>query len=128
MIRPEFDAAKAAGELSANFGKVPILTVDGVKIGQSTAICRFLAREFGMMGANAVEAGIIDSLCEQKRDINDMYQKIRAIKDADEKAAAMDKWFSETLAEQPQLVERPLARRRLDLACGHHLLPVPRRA
>lgn len=109
IIRPEFDAAKASGALNANFGKVPILTVDGAKIGQSQPIYRFLAREFGMMGGNAVEAAIIDALCEQKRDINDMYQKIRAMKDEAEKTAAMDKWFAETLPEQLQLIERSLA-------------------
>jgi len=109
IIRPEFDAAKASGELAANFGKVPILTVDGVKVGQSMAINRFLAREFGMMGANAIEAALIDALCEQKKDINDKYQKIRAIQVADEKAAAMDKWFAETLPEELQAVERALA-------------------
>ncbi|CAJ1337766.1 unnamed protein product, partial [Effrenium voratum] len=35
--RPEFDAMKAAGALDSSLGKVPLLEVDGAKIGQSKA-------------------------------------------------------------------------------------------
>eukprot|EP00913_Durusdinium_trenchii_P015142 g14203.t1 len=60
--RPEFDAMKAAGQLDSSLGKVPLLEVDGAKIGQSKAIERFLAKELGMMGSNSVEVPHIDSI------------------------------------------------------------------
>ena len=47
----EFDAAKASGELDASGGKVPLLTVDGGKIGQSKAIERYLAKALGLAGS-----------------------------------------------------------------------------
>ena len=50
--RPEFDAMKAEGKLDKSLGKVPLLEVDGQQIGQSKAIERFLAKEFGMMLAS----------------------------------------------------------------------------
>lgn len=106
--RPEFDAAKAAGELDAALGKVPILEVDGVKIGQSKAIERFLARELGFMGGSAVEAAQVDQLAETVRDIKDAYQKVRGLKDEDEKKAAMEKWFAEDLPNWAKLAEKSL--------------------
>merc|ERR1719265_808297 len=56
MKRPEFDAAKASGELDASQGKVPLLTVDGTgKICQSKAIERYLSRALGLAGSNDIE-------------------------------------------------------------------------
>jgi len=106
--RPEFDAAKAAGELHASLGKVPYLEVDGVRIGQSKAIERFLARAFGLMGATEIEGAHIDQLCETVRDIKDAYQKVRGIKDEEEKKAGMEKWFKEDLPGLVMLAEKSL--------------------
>jgi len=50
VIRKEFDAAKANGELDAGMGKVPLLEIDGLKIPQSKAIERYVAKKYGMMG------------------------------------------------------------------------------
>ena len=75
--RPEFDDMKAKGLLDVSLGKVPLLEVDGAQIGQSKAIERFLATQFGMMGSTPVEAGQVDQLCETVRDIKDAYQKVR---------------------------------------------------
>jgi glutathione S-transferase len=48
--------------------RVPILYIDGEpKIGQSKAIERFLAKQFGLYGANDVEGGQIDMLGEHVR-------------------------------------------------------------
>jgi glutathione S-transferase len=70
--RPEFEAAKASGELDASLGKVPLLYVDGVKIGQSKAIERYLANTFHLMGSTPIEAAHIDQLCENVRDVMDV--------------------------------------------------------
>ena len=99
IIRKEFDEAKAAGELKPSMGQVPLLEVDGVKIGQSKAIERFLAKRFGFAGSSDVEEAIVDALCETIRDGKDTYQKKRSIADADEKKAAMEKYFAEELPE-----------------------------
>ncbi len=43
------------------YQKIPVLEIDGGKytIAQSKAIERFLARRFGMFGANDIEGGLI---------------------------------------------------------------------
>ncbi|KAH8071490.1 glutathione transferase [Aureococcus anophagefferens] len=87
-----FDAAKEAGELDAGIGKVPILEVDGVKVGQSKAIARYVASKYGFAGASAIEAFKIDCLCEHVVDIKATYQKVKG--DGDEAKA---KYFGETL-------------------------------
>lgn len=92
MSRVEFDEAKAAGTFSAGMGRIPILEVDGVQIAQSKAIERFIAQSTGMMGANPVQAAHIDMQLENLRDVKDMYQKAKR---AEDKEAAMKKWFGE---------------------------------
>ena len=75
--RPEFDAAKAAGKLDANLGRLPLLEVDGQVFGQSKTIERFVAKRVGMMGANDLEAAQIDCICEHLRDCKDKYMKAK---------------------------------------------------
>ena len=77
MQRPEFDAAKAAGKLDANLGRLPLLEVDGQVFGQSKTIERFVAKRVGMMGSNAVEEAQIDCVCEHLRDCKDKYMKAK---------------------------------------------------
>merc|ERR1712086_978267 len=48
MKREEFDAAKASGELKMSGDKLPLLVVDGVEIGQSKAIERYIATIGGL--------------------------------------------------------------------------------
>merc|ERR1719486_1043995 len=75
--RPEFDAARAAGKLDANLGRLPLLEADGKVFGQSKTIERFVAKRVGMMGANAVEEAQIDCICEHLRDCKDKYMKAK---------------------------------------------------
>ena len=145
--RPEFDAAKAAGDLDAGLGRLPILEYprprrtlpsrnpvhvvaasteyprrgrgvaaaglrwrppprnihvaavaairrgdrhgmtdqprryNGAKIGQSKTIERFVAGETGMNGDGPVEAALVDAMCENIRDVKDMYQKAKTADD-----------------------------------------------
>jgi len=106
--RPEFDEMKAKGQLDASMGKVPLLEVNGVKIGQSKAIERFLASQLGMMGSSPTEAAQVDQLGETVRDIKDAYQKARGIQDEAEKKTAIDKWFAEDLPNYMSLAEKSL--------------------
>lgn len=72
---PGFMAAKGSGELQANLDRAPILIVDGVPIGQSAAIERFLARHVGLHGANEVEAALVDCFVEHIRDLKELHSK-----------------------------------------------------
>lgn len=96
--RPEFDAAKATGALDAGLGKVPILHVGTVKLAQSKAIERYVAKRFGFMGQTDLDAALIDAACEHERDAKDQYQKVRATPEAD-KPAAMTNFFDATLPD-----------------------------
>jgi glutathione S-transferase len=103
MKRPEFDAAKASGELAASGGKVPLLTVDGTgKIGQSKAIERYLSRALGLAGSSDLEAAQIDAIAETVRDIKDSYQKAKG--DAETK----EKFFAEDMPAALGLLEASL--------------------
>ncbi|XP_015519130.1 glutathione S-transferase-like [Neodiprion pinetum] len=46
---------------SMPFGQVPVLEIDGKKINQSTAIARYLAKQFGIAGKDDWEAMEIDA-------------------------------------------------------------------
>ena len=79
---------------------MPLLTVDGEKIGQSKAIERYLAKALGLAGSSDVEAGQIDALCETVRDIKDSYQK------ANGDAATKKNIFAEDLLAALGLMEK----------------------
>lgn len=51
------------------FGKVPVLEVDGKKIGQSAAICRYLAKQCGLAGKDDWEALEIDATVDTIHDL-----------------------------------------------------------
>ena len=92
LKQDEFLSDKAAGLPAASLGKVPVLEVNGVKIPQSKAIERYVARKFGFMGANDEEAACIDAFSEHDRDAKDMYQKAK-------KEGTVDKFFAVTFPE-----------------------------
>jgi len=66
---------------SWTFEKLPELEVDGSKIAQSKAIERFLARRFGLMGSNDVEAARVDMFGEQIRDTVTAWYPVREDKE-----------------------------------------------
>ncbi|XP_063977327.1 uncharacterized protein LOC135162608 [Diachasmimorpha longicaudata] len=57
------------------FGQTPVLEVDGKKIHQSTAICRYLAKQFGLAGKDDWENLEIDAAVDT---IHDLRLKIGA--------------------------------------------------
>jgi len=75
------DRKFADDKANATFEKLPELEVDGVKIAQSKAIERFLARRFGLMGSNDVEAARVDMFSEQIRDMVTDWYKVREDKE-----------------------------------------------
>ena len=86
ISRPAFDELKQCGALVASMNKLPMLTVEGVSIGQSKAIERYVAKRFGFMGSTDLEGAQIDAICEHIRDMKDGYKKAKA-------AATLDEWW-----------------------------------
>lgn len=67
------------------FGQMPVLEIDGKQYAQSTAICRYLGRKYGLAGANDEEAFEIDQNVEFLNDIRASaasvhYEKDEAVK------------------------------------------------
>jgi glutathione S-transferase len=108
MAAPEFKEAKESGRLVANLGRAPIMSIEGQgEIGQSKAMERFVARQYGMFGATEFEACKIDAIAEHCRDINDAkrtkgFSRFSQKSDED-KAAARTEWFETDL---PSWLER----------------------
>ncbi|RCN49312.1 glutathione S-transferase protein [Ancylostoma caninum] len=50
------------------FGQIPVLEVDGKQLAQSLAICRYLARQFGLAGKSPFDEAVVDSLADQHSD------------------------------------------------------------
>jgi glutathione S-transferase len=74
--------------------RLPILEVDGIAIGQSKSIERFVAKKYGFVGVDDLETAQIDMIDEHMRDIKDAYKKVRdGISDEAAKSAAVDKFF-----------------------------------
>ena len=45
-------------------GQMPVLEVDGVKLGQSMTIARFLANKFNLAGSTPLEKGQADMIID----------------------------------------------------------------
>ncbi|CAD6195769.1 unnamed protein product [Caenorhabditis auriculariae] len=69
------------------FGQVPVLEVDGVKIPQSLAIARYLARKFGYAGETPEEEALVDAFADQFKDfyvqIHDFYYRAGGFEQGD---------------------------------------------
>ena len=53
------------------FGKLPVMEYDGMKMCQSLAISRFLAREHGLAGKDSKESALADMYAECASDLMD---------------------------------------------------------
>lgn len=50
-------------------GQMPVLDIDGKKLHQSKAICRFLAKKFNLYGKDEFEAHEIDAVVDSVDDM-----------------------------------------------------------
>uniref|UniRef100_A0A8R1ERI2 glutathione transferase n=1 Tax=Caenorhabditis japonica TaxID=281687 RepID=A0A8R1ERI2_CAEJA len=50
------------------FGQLPVLYVDGKPLGQTYAIARYLAKQFGLAGKTSIEETEVDALADQFKD------------------------------------------------------------
>lgn len=78
-------------------GQIPVLEVDGVKLPQSLAIARFLAKQFQLAGKDNFEQAIVDAVLDTIGDLCDEYGPIREEPDAVKQQADMKKFFKEGL-------------------------------
>lgn len=76
IVRAEMDADSAKGVFDANMGRLPMLKADGLEVGGSKAIYRYIATTYGLNGSNASEAATIDSLCGLVGDISEAFGKM----------------------------------------------------
>jgi glutathione S-transferase len=105
----QFKELKAAGTFASNLDRLPALEVDGVMIGQSKTCERFVAKHVGMAGTNPLEEGLIDAVCEHKRDLRDAYQPANKMeKGSEERAAAEKKYFEEDMPAFLEKVDKAL--------------------
>lgn len=91
---------------SANCGRVPLIRHNGVDIGQSGAIQRYIAKITGALGANDLEAAQIEAIDETVKEIKGAYFGLSGgypgpHKEEDEKKRGelLDLWFN-TAAEE----------------------------
>ena len=85
----------------APLGQLPFVEItengNTLKIGQSMAISRHLARRFGLAGANEVEQTVADMYAEQVLDLLNEFIKVHFEKDEARKKELVEKLHSETL-------------------------------
>jgi len=76
---------------------LPVLEVDGKQIGQSMAIARFVAREGGLYGKNAVEQALVDSVVDVVTDLREKGVSLNFAPDGPAKEAALKEFLDKTL-------------------------------
>ena len=77
-----------------SFDQVPLLEIDGLKLGQSRTIVRYISRKYGLSGDGEAEEALVDMYGEHVRDIKDSFFKVRFAPQADR-----DKWYHTDLPE-----------------------------
>ncbi|XP_022112172.1 S-crystallin SL11-like [Acanthaster planci] len=87
--------------------QVPVLEVDGRMFGQSKAILRYLAKEFGLYGKTNIETAFIDQAIDM---VEDIWAPFNAIFTAPlgSKAEKVEKFLAETVPKVYQALERLL--------------------
>lgn len=96
LEREEWPALKP----STPFGQVPMLEVDDLKIAQTTAIYRYLARKFGYAGATLEEDARLDMIVECLKDMLQSVMKVMFEKDEAKKPELKKDLVENTLPQQ----------------------------
>uniref|UniRef100_A0A914DCF6 Glutathione S-transferase n=1 Tax=Acrobeloides nanus TaxID=290746 RepID=A0A914DCF6_9BILA len=89
------------------FGRVPVLEIDGVMLPESHAIGRYLAKNFGLVGADDLEAAQIDALLSHfeeffKESIEPMLAMMAGFKEGDKDKFYNEKFLPDTAKELPK--------------------------
>ena len=86
-------------------GQVPVLEVDGVKIPQSTAIARFLAKRFNLAGKTDVEQAQVDVVVDTIQDLFHAFLPIIREQDETKKKELIAKFVGEDLEKHLKNLE-----------------------
>ena len=88
-------------------GQLPVLSYNGVEIGQSMTICRYLANEFGLAGKTNLERARSDMIVDC---VSDIYNKfVTAVTAPEDKKAELEAIFdNETVPSGLDLFEKLL--------------------
>merc|ERR1712088_842281 len=92
---------------SLPFGQLPVLEVDGDMIGQSMAIARFLANQYGIAGSSNLVKAVVDVM----NDVQDAMYGTFFEKDEKVKAEKTKKVKEETIPNSLANLEKVLERR-----------------
>jgi len=96
----------AALKPSLPFGQLPILEYEGTTISQSMAIARFLAREYGLAGQNALEEAKIDETVDAITDFQNALYATHFERDEEVKKEKLKKVLEETIPQTLRLEKR----------------------
>merc|ERR1711976_1004296 len=88
-----------AMEPDCPFNGLPMLEVDGKKLGQSGTILRYLGKELGLAGSNSMEAAQIDAMADTVTDVREKPIPFFFEKDEEKKKTELQKAFTETVPE-----------------------------
>ena len=90
---------------SMPLGQMPVLEVDGVKLPQSMAIARFLAKQFGLAGKDNLEQAKVDVIVDASIDIAMKFLPIFFEADETKKSDGMAEFFADELPKHLQNLE-----------------------
>lgn len=86
-------------------GQVPVLEIDGIKLPQSTAIARFLAKQLNLAGKGSLEEAKVDAVADTVSDLINAFVLVRHEPDPTRQKDMMDKFRNEELPKQLQNLE-----------------------
>ena len=89
-----------------NMDRLPLFVYDGVTIGQSKTIERFVAKKTGFMGTSDIDEALIDMITEHVRDIKQKYNDSKAGKSGEDLAAAKAAFIATELPVWAQKLEK----------------------
>ena len=90
----------------AEFGQLPVLEIDGLKLVESRSISRYLCQKFGYYPADIVSTYWVESLCDLKEDIFSSVAKVAWSTDAE----ALEKVYREDIPWWLEKIEARLVR------------------
>lgn len=90
----------------AEFGQLPVLEIDGLKLVESRSIARYLCQKLGYYPADMVETYWVESLCDLKEDIFTSVAKVAWGTDAE----ALEKVYREDIPWWLEKIEARLLR------------------
>jgi glutathione S-transferase len=100
-----FGDNNAAGDLSANLGRMPILSVAEGSVGQSTAINFYVASETGLLGSSSLEAAQIIAITEHLKELMTAWRALVPY-GTEPSAEKLDQWFTQGATDSEGVADR----------------------